>query len=207
MMRPLTGLKTVLACLLALTAASPALSKVIIHKKISYFTIGGSTPSELDQELNTRGPVSSQSGYRHPSVTRNEFAGTVTYITRNNRCTLSNPKILLSTHIILPRWTGRKSANKKMALIWDTLSSDIRRHEERHGEIARNHARAFERAVLALPPAKNCEILKQRVAEMGDQTLIDNDKDQQRFDRVEAANFDSRLSRLLKYRATGSTGQ
>ena len=28
-----------------------------------------------------------------------------------------------------------------MALIWDTLASDIKRHEERHAEIARTHAR------------------------------------------------------------------
>ena len=31
-----------------------------------------------------------------------------------------------------------------MALLWDTLAADIKRHEERHAEIARNHARKPE---------------------------------------------------------------
>ena len=41
-------------------------------------------------------------------------------------------------------------------LVWDTLASDIKRHEESHVSIAKAHAREMEQAVLALPRGASC---------------------------------------------------
>ena len=86
------------------------------------------------------------------------------------------------------------------------MSSDIKRHEERHAEIARNHARALEKSFLALRPEADCERMQARVARTSETAIAKHDSDQARFDRLEAANFDRRMIRLLEYRLETLSG-
>lgn len=187
----------VLACL---GSASTAFADTIIYKKITYFSIGGTTAADLDREMMKRGPVSSVTGRRHPGATKIKFSGDATFIGKDGRCRVGGAKVTLSTRIMLPRWSNRRKASPQLGLIWDTLAADIKRHEERHAEIARNHARDFEKQILSLPPASNCAILRAKVNELSRQAMEDHDKDQRRFDRVESINFERRMIRLLKYR-------
>jgi predicted secreted Zn-dependent protease len=188
-----------LACIGPLSSAR---ADTIVHKDISYFSIGGTTAADLDREMLQNGPLSTVTGRRHPGITRIKFAGTATFVAKGSRCWIGGAKVTLTTKILLPRWSNRGKAAPSMALIWDTLSADIRRHEERHAEIARYHARDLEKRILALPPASDCPTLKAKVAAVSQQALEEHDKDQRRFDRIEAANFESRMIRLLRYRIT-----
>jgi predicted secreted Zn-dependent protease len=188
------------AVLAILALSGPAAAETIIHKTIIYFSIGGRTAADLDREMMRRGPISSASGQHHPGATRIKFSGNATFIGKKGRCVIGGAKVTLSTRIMLPRWSNRRKANAQLGLIWDTLAADIRRHEERHAEIARNHARAFEQQLLALPPASDCATLKTKVAAISRQAMEDHEKDQKRFDRIEAVNFQNRIIRLLKYR-------
>jgi predicted secreted Zn-dependent protease len=185
----------------------PASAETIVLKQTTYFSISGTTAADLDREMMRRGPISSVTGHRHPGATRIKFKGSATFITKGNSCRVGGAKVMLSTRLMLPRWTNRRKAGGNLALIWDTLSADIKRHEERHAEIARNHARALEKAILALPPARSCAPLKAKVDKISQQAMTAHDKDQARFDRVEAANFENRLIRLLKYRIESRKGQ
>lgn len=191
------------AALLALLVAAPlsaASGETVINKSFSYFTIGGRTAEELDKALSTGGPMMKSTGARHPGATRIKFGGSITYVNRGGRCAVGSARVTLSTRIILPRWKYRRQAGRDLALVWDTLSSDIKRHEERHAEIARNHARRMEKMFLALKPESDCERMQASVARVSATAIEDHDKDQARFDRTEAANFDKRMIRLLQYR-------
>ncbi|MBK5569493.1 DUF922 domain-containing Zn-dependent protease [Ensifer sp. 2YAB10] len=191
------------AALLALLVAAPlsaASGETVINKSFSYFTIGGRTAAELDKALSTGGPMMKSTGARHPGATRIKFGGSITYVNRGGRCAVGSARVTLSTRIILPRWKYRRQAGRDLALVWDTLSSDIKRHEERHAEIARNHARRMEKMFLALKPESDCERMQASVARVSATAIEDHDKDQARFDRTEAANFDKRMIRLLQYR-------
>jgi predicted secreted Zn-dependent protease len=193
-------LKTVIVALALSATALPAASETIIRKSITYFSIGGSTASDLDREMSRRGPLSRTSGRRHPGATQIKFNGSATFIGKDGRCHVGGAKVSLSTKLVLPRWSNRRKATKEMALLWDTLASDIKRHEERHAEIARTHARQLETTILALPTTRDCATLKARVNRVSQEALIAHDKDQQRFDRIEAANFENRMIRLLRHR-------
>lgn len=194
------------AALAILAFADSAIADTIIHKKITYFSIGGTTAADLDREMMQRGPISSVTGRRHPGATKIQFSGNATFIGKKGRCVIGGAKVTLSTKIMLPRWSNRRKASPQLGLIWDTLSADIKRHEERHAEIARSHARAFEQQILALPAASSCAILKAKVSEISRQAMEDHEKDQKRFDRIEAANFENRMIRLLKYRLAAKKG-
>ena len=193
-------LKTVLVTLAISMVALPAASETIIRKSTTYFAIGGRTASDLDREMSRHGPLSQTTGHRHPGATRIKFNGSATFIGKNGRCYIGGAKVSLSTKLMLPRWSNRRKATREMALLWDTLASDIKRHEERHAEIARTHARQLEKTILALPSMRDCPTLKARVNRVSQQAMIDHDKDQLRFDRIEAVNFENRMIRLLRHR-------
>lgn len=182
------------------TWTGTAQSETLISKSFSYYSIGGKTADDLDRELARRGPLLKSSGTRHPGATEMKFGGDVEYVQKGNRCAVSNVQVKLSTKLILPRWRNRKRADPDLALIWDTLARDIKRHEERHAEIARNHARILEKKLVKLWPRRTCAEMEKSVAKETAKIMAAHDADQARFDRVEAINFESRMVRLLKYR-------
>lgn len=192
------------ASLLLWTLPGTPFADPVITKTYSYFSIGGRTAEDLDAELERRGPLTRSTGFRHPGATEIRFGGEVTYLESDGKCAIGGAKVTLKTHIILPRWTNRKRAPDTLGLIWDTLSADIKRHEERHAEIARTHARRLERTLLELSPSRTCAALEKRVADISQKMIEAHDAEQVRFDRIESKNFDARMMRLMKYR-TGAT--
>ncbi|MBV2183745.1 MAG: DUF922 domain-containing protein [Rhizobium sp.] len=189
------------AAALLFSSGPVANAETIVRKSISYFQIGGTTAEDLDRELERRGPVTRTSGSRHPGATQIKFGGELSYVQSAAQCRLGDINVTLTTRIILPKWKNRKKAHGDLALIWDALSSDIKRHEERHAEIAQQHARKLERTLKRLRPQRNCEIMQAKVAEATDKLISAHDAAQMNFDRVEAVNFDKRMIRILEYRA------
>ncbi len=182
----------------AIFAASPAFS-ASVSKSYSYFSIGGNTLSEIEKELNRHGPKVQSTGKRHPGATTMEFTTKLT-LAEGRRCSVENVHVTVKARINLPRWRARGSANEQTAVVWDTLSSDIKRHEESHVIIAKNHARQIEQALKALGSFDDCSQLRARASEVSEQILARHDKAQERFDRVEGINFENRMMRLLNYR-------
>ncbi|HVK90817.1 MAG TPA: DUF922 domain-containing protein [Mycoplana sp.] len=194
------SLQPILLLLLLTAVSTPAVGETVTSKTFSYFSVGGRTAAELDEELNRRGPKMKNTGSRHPGATKIRFGGSVTYVRRGAKCYVGDARVTVSTNIILPRWKYRRNATKSLGLVWDTLSSDIKRHEERHAEIARNHARDLERRLKALRPDRDCARLQAQVDRVTAAAVEAHDKDQARFDRVESSNFNQRMLRLLTYR-------
>ncbi|MGF0538429.1 DUF922 domain-containing Zn-dependent protease [Agrobacterium sp. ES01] len=194
---------TRLVCAAAITAfaSQGVAAETVFHNSISYYQIGGKTADDLDRELSRRGPYTEGTGSRHPGATEIKFGGELTYVEKPKRCEIGDVKVTLTTRIILPRWKNRRKAGPDIALVWDALSSDIKRHEERHAEIARQHARRLEKSLKRLRPMRDCDLLEAKVAELSDKELSRHDKDQRRFDRVESINFEKRITRIIDYRA------
>jgi predicted secreted Zn-dependent protease len=176
-----------------------------MSKSFSYFTVGGRTAEDLDRELSHRGPMTKNTGARHPGATEIKFGGELTYVEKNGRCGVGTVKVTLHTKILLPRWTNRRRTSAELALIWDTLSADIKRHEERHAEIARTFARTLEKRLGSLRPQSECEAMQALVTKTTQEVMAAHDKDQLRFDIVESKNFDARMTRLLKHRIERTT--
>jgi predicted secreted Zn-dependent protease len=187
------------ACLLCVISA-PAQAEPVITKTYSYFRIGGRTADDLDKALERHGPLTRTTGHRHPGATEIKFGGEVTYVERGGRCSVGGAKVTLRTKLILPRWSNRRQAAKDLRFIWDTLSADIKRHEERHAEIARTHARLLEKSLIAIAPRRSCDDVEKLVNEATKRVLSQHDREQLRFDQIEAKNFDARMMRLLQYR-------
>jgi len=184
--------------MIALTASGAAAATV--SKSYSYFSIGGSTLDEIESELATRGPRVQNSGRRHPGVTQMEFKTRIGFGEQDGSCRVVQADVTVKAKVILPKWRRPKRADADVRLIWDTLASDIKRHEESHVVIAKNHARELEQALRAIPPQQNCKQVGDKVKVVTAKILAKHGDAQDAFDRVEGINFESRLLRLLRYR-------
>jgi predicted secreted Zn-dependent protease len=171
-----------------------------VSKTYSYFTVGGTTLAEIERELVVRGPQVGVTGRRHPGATQMEFTSKLGYTDRAGRCEITKATVTVNAKVILPRWNKRGSADAETRLVWDTLSSDIKRHEESHIVIAKNHARELEDELKALGRFKTCQDAAAKAKKVTTRVLGKHDEEQARFDRIEGINFERRIQRLLEYR-------
>lgn len=169
-------------------------------KSYSYFSIGGSTLEDIEKELTRRGPNVATTGKRHPGATRMEFKTRLHYADRGKFCEISAVSVRMSAKVILPRWRPARKTSADTRFVWGTLAADIKRHEESHVIIAKNHARELETALRAIGHQKTCKLASEKAAKVTQKILDKHDREQQRFDRIESAGFERRLLRLLEYR-------
>ena len=186
------------ASLLGLTALPSMAANV--SKTYSYFTVGGTTLDQLQAELSIRGPKVKSTGRRHPGATQMEFTTKLGYSENKGYCRISEATVSVKVKVILPSWRQRGKAEQDVRVVWDTLSSDIKRHEEGHVVIARNHARDLEQKLVALGRQKSCAALAEKAKLASAKVLAQHDKAQDQFDRVEGINFERRMQGLLRYR-------
>jgi len=186
------------ALILGLTAMPAGAANLV--KTYSYFAIGGRTLDDIEKQLSKNGPQVKSTGSRHPGATQMAFTTRVSYAEKPGSCRIADASVTVKVKVILPEWRRPRKADPDVRLFWDTLSADIKRHEERHVEIAKNHGHQLEDALRAIYPQKTCAEAKAKAAQITAAELAAHDQDQLRFDRVEGINFESRILRLLRYR-------
>jgi predicted secreted Zn-dependent protease len=188
-----------IAAVLMAVLISPA-GAANVAKTYSYFSIGGSTLDAIQKQLDSRGPEVKTTGHRHPGATQMEFVSRIGYQKGANGCSIATASVTVKAKIILPHWRRPHNADGDVRLVWDTLSADIKRHEESHVIIAKNHARMLEQALLAVPRQADCKATQAKAALATQKVLAKHDAAQVEFDRVEGINFERRIVRLLRYR-------
>lgn len=193
-------IRIVLAASLIASLIAPA-SAENLNKTYSYFSVGGRTLDELERELNKRGPKVKSTGQRHPGATRMQFNTRLGYMEKNGSCRVTEATVTVKAKVILPRWRQRGKADQDVRLVWDTLSSDIKRHEDQHVAIATDYARRLERQLLRLGRHKDCKVVAAKAEATADAVLKKHDRAQAKFDETEAANFERRLLKLMRQRA------
>ncbi len=193
-----SGLLAALAFSLAWPAGQAGAANV--SKTYSYFAVRGNTLDEIENELNRRGPHVESTGERHPGATQMEFTTRIAYAESPASCALVSANVTVRAKVILPRWQPRGRADRGTRLIWDTLSADIKRHEESHVSIAKSSARTLEDQLKSIGRQRNCQVAARKARQISERVLAQHDRNQAEFDRVEGMNFENRIIRLLRYR-------
>jgi predicted secreted Zn-dependent protease len=183
-----------------LAALAAPVQAADISKKYQYFHVYGQTADDLDREIAKRGPKLKLTGTRHPGATSMEFGIKTKFGNDGKYCRVDRAYVSLNLKLTLPAWKNRKTASQDMAIMWDTLSADIKRHEERHAIIARNYAMELEDRLEALPRQRGCKALQAKASEAADAMLAAHAEAQAQFDKVESINFEARMTRLLEYK-------
>jgi predicted secreted Zn-dependent protease len=188
-----------IVALLAAGVFSPA-SAANVAKTYSYFPVGGSTLKDIQKQLDTRGPEVRADNHRHPGAVQLIFVSRISYQNSRRGCAIAAATVTVKAKIILPHWRGRRPADPGVRLVWDTLSADIKRHEETHVMIAKNHAWMLEQALLAIRRQPDCEAAVTQAMKVTEKVLAKHNAAQAEFDRIEGVTWESRMVRLLRYR-------
>lgn len=196
-----------LAAMAALPITMTAAQAASVTRTYAYFDVRGNSAADLDRQLRDRGPFLESDKTHHAGASTMRFDTTVKYRNSGGICSIAKVEVALNARITLPRWrrTGT-SPDPDLAIVWDALSQDIRRHEEGHVSLARRNAERLEADIRRLPSRRGCEALKADVARTTAAVLARDDRDQQAYDRAEQAGFKRRFSRLLG-RRIGIGGQ
>lgn len=194
--------KRVLVLGLAFAVIAPQAQAASIFRTFSYYNVNGKTAEDLDKALSRSGPFLKKTGQHHPGAAEIRFDAKVRYgrATGQQACKVQDVYVNVHAKVMLPRWKQRRKAEPEIALIWDTLYQDIRRHEESHIVIARSHASEMEREIRSLRSRKDCVTLRADIDKVTEKLMAAHDKEQERFDRVETINFERRFERLLTYK-------
>ncbi len=193
--------KKVLALSAILSLLTPQAEAAAIFRKFNYYTVSGKTAADLDKALSRNGPFLKKTGQHHPGAAEIRFDAKVRYgRAPGTACKVQDVYVNVHAKVSLPRWKQRRKATPELALIWDTLLQDIRRHEESHIVIARSFASEMERKIRGLRTRPDCAVLRADIDKVTARLMEAHDKQQQQFDRVETINFENRFTRLLTYR-------
>lgn len=194
--------KRVLALGLAIAIVAPQAQAASIFRTFSYYNVNGKTAEDLDRALSRSGPFLKKTGQHHPGAAEIRFDAKVRYGRAEGQkaCKVQDVYVNVHAKVMLPRWKQRRKAGAELALIWDTLYQDIRRHEESHIVIARSHATEMEHEIRALRSRRDCASLRADIDKVTERLMAAHDKAQERFDRVETINFERRFERLLTYK-------
>lgn len=194
-------LPTIILAAFSLVCLAQSASASKIYRKDSFYTISGNTAAELDRSMSGRGPFLKTTGSRHPGATRLKFVPNIKLVKDGRYCKVARADIDIQANVLLPRWKQRNSTRSaELAIIWDVLYRDIRRHEESHIIIARAHASEMEHAIRSLYYRKDCKELQADINKVVNRIMRKQDRAQAYFERVETLNFEKRFSRLLNYR-------
>lgn len=184
----------------AVSGTLPAQS-ASIFRNFHYYTVNGKTAGDLDKALSRNGPLLKSTGRHHPGAAEIRFDAKVRYGREEGQsCRVTGVYVNVYAKVSLPRWKQRRKASSELALIWDTLSADIKRHEESHIVIARSHASKMEHEIGSLRSRSDCGTLRADIDAITQRIMTAHDKAQQQFDKVETINFEKRFERLLTYR-------
>lgn len=189
------------AAIAALPITVAAAQAASVTRTYAYFDIYGNSAADLDRQLRDRGPFLESDKTHHAGASTMRFDTTVKYRNSGGMCSIAKVDVSLSARITLPRWHRTDaSSDPDLAIVWDALSQDIRRHEEGHVSLARRNAERLEADIRRLPPRRGCDALKADVARTTEIVLARDDRDQQAYDRAEQAGFKRRFGRLLSRR-------
>lgn len=160
---------------------------------VEYYNISGNSTAALDADIKLKGPRIN--GGRHAvAVARIKMVPDIVFsnpIFSDNAatCDIKKAKVAVNAKVTLPRWTGRKTASRKLGRAWDSIDRYTRLHEATHVDIAFKHAKMMEDGLLALENSGTCDELRVAAAAFVQKSLLNHDFEQRKFDADEQKRF------------------
>ncbi len=123
-------------------AVATAQARPRIKTSTEYYSISGKTGIELIQQMNRKGP---RHGFLRKAVaqTRYSVRPSADFKYVKGSCRTKNVVVNMTITYIYPRITNRISG--KLKARWAYFMKDTKRHEQKHGRIAREMAAVLDR--------------------------------------------------------------
>ena len=164
-----------------LLALFPVLAVAKDSFRIEYFTIRGSTASDLRADLKRLGPVG-ETGIRGDAYTEYRIAWKFSMNFKDGSCRARDAGVDLDVRMLLPRWEQSPEVPSELVQTWDRFSAVLREHEDGHHRIAVAAAKEVRRKLGKRTRAASCEALKVKLDDTVNTVLREYRKKQADFD-------------------------
>lgn len=181
--------RLVMLCALALCAkalasgdnAGKATDARSTGPNIAYYDLVGTTGRDIRNELKLKGPVNKH-GERSDALTRWDVSYHYTLRESERACRVESFAAELKVDILLPRWTPTEKTPSRLIEDWTAYSTALKRHEDRHYQLAVEAAHELERRLATLTGTRGCDALARSLDRGADQVLAEYDFKQAQFD-------------------------
>jgi predicted secreted Zn-dependent protease len=161
-----------------------------------YFEVTGSNEKQLDRSFALNAPMN---GHAFAATELQIVPVDFDPVEDAKGCYFRSAKFKVIAHISYPKWKDRSGASPELKRGFDTFSSYARVHEQVHVKIGEAAAKAMERAVVAIPPQRDCDRLLAKFKSTVKTVYAKHDKAQREFD----ASEQKRIRKLIAKAAQG----
>lgn len=155
---------------------------------VGYYNVKGTSFAQLDQQIALHGPTVEGVG-RAVAATRISMHPDVRFREVNGGCEISSANIRVKADVTLPRLSDRRNASKELRPAFSNIERYAKQHEAVHVAIADKHAEMAEKAILKLPIAETCDLLKAKAVSIFESVMAKHRAEQLKFDADEKSRF------------------
>jgi predicted secreted Zn-dependent protease len=127
-----------------------------ISERQFYYTIQGTTASQLVAQIQQHGPLWSD-GNRYEAMHTWKMHRTFGVSQEGDRCVLSHPKIVVETSITMPQWQPPANASRELVANWQEYTTALKSHEDGHKDISLAAGQEILNVLEDLPSYPSCD--------------------------------------------------
>lgn len=147
------------ASALACAAAQAPTAEVVIEERVNPYRIFGRSALELAGQMREYGPQHAYGDRRLAGSTDWHLTWTYQSLPRRDRCDLISVTVGAEIVTTLPSWSGAR-VDSDLAREWKRFYASLEAHEAGHVQHGREAAIAVRDAMLAIPTAPDCKLLR-----------------------------------------------
>ena len=145
-----------------------------------YYAVSGSTPEELQSEMERLGPKDAAA--QRYATTEYDIRWTYRLRPKGQRCTLAQVEVGARFIVRLPYWNPPQSTSMETMEKWSRFIAGIRLHEAGHRDLALRAAGKILRKLQSMPGTMSCGELDAAANYQGRTVLLEFHKLQAEYD-------------------------
>ena len=164
----------------------PALSKPPapnIAIQYQYYSISGSTASQLRQQMNQRGP-SGPDGRRFDGYTRWNVRWVYQYNSQPDRCKIASANVNLTVNFMMPQWQAPPEVSPSLKTTWQRFVKALQTHENGHRDHGIGAANVILKTLNTLPAKASCKLLETEANAKAMRIIADYSRKDVEYDRL-----------------------
>lgn len=188
------------AALFALMLCGAAQAAPKVSVKSTSYAVSGKTGAAILADLERKGP---RHGFLTRAIAQTHYKmnAEADWKHEGGKCRVTRPLVRLDITYVYPRLSDAVAASVKQK--WNRFMAGVVKHEEVHGRIATEMARAAHDALATIRvkgDGRGCERLRREMKRVVNAVVADYEKRQRRFDQVEhkdGGNIEGLVARLI----------
>ena len=142
---------------------SPVLGRVHVTVHEERYQLTGATAEELSQDLHRRRPRDE----RFTGWTRWRLRWRFEPTEDAHGCSVGPVDVDLDLTTVLPTWAASVDADPRLIDAWRDYLVALEEHERGHGDLAREAAERIRDQLTAIPPTRDCALLRDHAHRVG----------------------------------------